>query len=67
MTIRYQNPIPSPALDQMFDVFGVEFQFLVAPEETGNQTSLYKGIVQREQRISEQMCGRSLSFAVDQA
>jgi quercetin dioxygenase-like cupin family protein len=45
MTIRYQNPTPSPAPDQMFDVFGVQLQFLVAPEETGNQTSLYKGIL----------------------
>lgn len=45
MTIGYQNPTPSPALDQMFDVFGVQLQFLVAPEETGNQTSLYKGVL----------------------
>jgi quercetin dioxygenase-like cupin family protein len=45
MTIHYQNPAPSPAPDQMFDVFGVQLQFLVAPEETGNQTSLYKGIL----------------------
>jgi quercetin dioxygenase-like cupin family protein len=45
MTIRYQNPIPSPAIDQTFDVFGVQLQFLVAPEETGNQTCLYKGIL----------------------
>ena len=45
MTISYQNPTPSPAPDQMFDVFGVQLQFLVAPEETGNQTSLYKGVL----------------------
>jgi hypothetical protein len=44
MTINYQNPILSPALDQTFDVSGVQLQFLIAPEETGNQTSLYKGI-----------------------
>ena len=43
MTIRYQNPAPSS--DQMFDVFGVQLQFLVAPEATGNQASLYKGIL----------------------
>jgi quercetin dioxygenase-like cupin family protein len=45
MTISYQNPTPSPAPDQMFDVFGVQLQFLVAPGETGNQTCLYKGIL----------------------
>ena len=45
MTIRYQNPTPSPASDQMFDLFGVQLQFLVAPVETGNQASLYKGIL----------------------
>jgi quercetin dioxygenase-like cupin family protein len=45
MTISYQHPIPSPALDQTFDVFGVQLQFLIAPEETGNRTSLYKGIL----------------------
>ncbi len=45
MTIHYQNTAPSPAPDQMFDVFSVQLQFLVAPEETGNQTSLYKGIL----------------------
>jgi quercetin dioxygenase-like cupin family protein len=45
MTISYQNPVPSPAADQTFDVFGVQLQFLVAPEETRNQTSLYKGIL----------------------
>ena len=43
ITISNQNPIPSA--DQMFDVFGVQLQFLVAPEERGNQTSLYKGIL----------------------
>lgn len=45
MTIRNQNPASSLAQDQMFDVFGVQLQFLVAPEETGNQSSLYKGIL----------------------
>jgi quercetin dioxygenase-like cupin family protein len=45
MTVSYQNPKPSPALDQTFDVFGVQLHFLVAPEETANQTSLYKGIL----------------------
>jgi quercetin dioxygenase-like cupin family protein len=45
MTISYQNPIPSLAPDQMFNVFGVQLQFLIAPKETGNQTSLYKGIL----------------------
>lgn len=29
----------------MFDVFGIQLQFLVAPAETGNQTSLYKGML----------------------
>jgi quercetin dioxygenase-like cupin family protein len=45
MTISYQNPIPSPVSDEIFDVFGVQLQFLIAPEETGNQTSIYKGIL----------------------
>jgi quercetin dioxygenase-like cupin family protein len=45
MTISNQNPISSSTENQMFDVFGVQLQFLVAPEETGNQTSLYKGIL----------------------
>lgn len=45
MTISHQNRTPSSAPHQMFDVFGVQLQFLVAPEETGNQTSLYKGIL----------------------
>ena len=43
MTISNQNPTPAP--DQMFDVFGVQLQFLVPPEGTGNQTSVYKGIL----------------------
>lgn len=43
MITNNQNPIPSPMGDQAFDVFGVQLQFLVAPEATGNQASLYKG------------------------
>lgn len=45
MTISNQNPTTFPAPDPMFDVFGVQLQFLVTPEKTGNQTSLYKGIL----------------------
>jgi quercetin dioxygenase-like cupin family protein len=40
MNTLNQNPI---ARDQTFDVFGVQLQFLVGPDETGNQSSLYKG------------------------
>jgi quercetin dioxygenase-like cupin family protein len=42
MTTSNQNPISSLTGDQIFDVFGVQLQFLVAPEETGDQASLYK-------------------------
>jgi quercetin dioxygenase-like cupin family protein len=44
-TTSYQNHILSTAQYQTFDVFGVQLQFLVTPKETGNQTSLYKGIL----------------------
>jgi quercetin dioxygenase-like cupin family protein len=45
MTISHRNQAPFPSPDQMFDLFGVQLQFLIAPEETGNQTSLYKGML----------------------
>ncbi len=45
MTPGNHNSLSSPTDDQTFDVFGVQLQFLVAPEETANQSSLYKGIL----------------------
>ncbi|MBB6144458.1 quercetin dioxygenase-like cupin family protein [Silvibacterium bohemicum] len=43
MTISNANPIPSQTADQIFDVLGVQIEFLVSPEETGVQASIYKG------------------------
>jgi quercetin dioxygenase-like cupin family protein len=42
MSVSNQNTVTQ---DQTFDVFGVQLQFLVGPDETGSQSSLYKGIL----------------------
>jgi quercetin dioxygenase-like cupin family protein len=36
-------PQPTAGNEQTFDVFGVSLQFLVTPEQTGGQISLYRG------------------------
>jgi quercetin dioxygenase-like cupin family protein len=43
MTTSNQNLIPTSTENQIYDVFGVRLQFLVTPEETGNQASFLQG------------------------